>query len=108
MLLSAVVYLSGRKQDEAEVDFTTALQKAPLFSSKLSILPSKKIDYPMLDVALDALCSAKFLLKKQIIAACISGAASDGKFSIEESEILRAIASSLDCPLPPMLSDSEL
>ena len=43
------------------------------------------------------------MVKKQVIEACASAIASDGMVTTGEGELLRAIADSLDCPMPPLL-----
>jgi Zn-dependent protease with chaperone function len=56
-----------------------------------------------MDKALDTLALASPALKKQIVGACAACVASDGCTTIEEAELLRAVADSLDCPIPPFL-----
>jgi len=43
-----------------------------------------------------------------MLAACTTCIAYDGKVTIEEAELLRAIADSLDCPLPPLLISEKI
>ena len=35
--------------------------------------------------------------------ACAGCIAADGRATVEEGELLRAVADSLDCPMPPLL-----
>jgi len=53
--------------------------------------------------ALDNLAAASPRLKKRILDACSACIATDGVVSLAEGELLRAIADSLDCPMPPLL-----
>jgi len=41
-------------------------------------------------------------VKRAVIAAVTAAIAADGKVTIEESELLRAIAAALACPIPPI------
>ena len=54
-----------------------------------------------LDEALDKFSQASPLVKRQILVACVTAAARDGKLSSREAELLRTIADSIGCPLPP-------
>jgi Zn-dependent protease with chaperone function len=54
-----------------------------------------------LDKALDKFSQASPLVKRQILVACVTAAARDGKLSSREAELLRTIADSIGCPLPP-------
>ncbi len=50
--------------------------------------------------ALDKLGEASPGLKKRIISACVRTMSLDGRVTVGEAELLRAICESLDCPLP--------
>ena len=67
-------------------------------------LPAGDPDLGSLDRALDDLAVAAPGLKKQILAGCASCVGADGRITLEEGELLHAIADSLDCPLPPLRS----
>ena len=60
-------------------------------------------DLSKLDVALVRLDQASPLLKKQILNAAAQTVAADGAIKEEEAELLRAIADTLDCPIPPFI-----
>jgi hypothetical protein len=57
--------------------------------------------------ALDRLAAAPPPIKKAVIEACAACIGFDGRITIEEGELLRAIAASLDCPMPPLLASHE-
>ena len=42
-------------------------------------------------------------MKKPLLAACAATVATDRQVSIEEAELLRVIADTLGCPVPPLL-----
>ncbi len=54
--------------------------------------------------ALDVLVMASPPVKKRVLDACAAVVAADGKVTATEGELLRAIADSLDCPMPPLIS----
>jgi len=43
------------------------------------------------------------LQKPRILKACMQAANADGAFALPEVELLRVIAATLDCPVPPLL-----
>ena len=45
--------------------------------------------------------------KRDIMAACVRCVESDGRVSLEEAQLLRAIADAMDIPLPPPLPDAQ-
>jgi hypothetical protein len=53
--------------------------------------------------ALDRLAQAAPQIKKNLLEACIHAVGVDGVILEGEAELLRAIADTLDCPMPPMM-----
>ena len=41
--------------------------------------------------------------KPRVLKACVEAAAADGQFRLAEMELVRAVAATLDCPLPPVI-----
>ena len=60
-------------------------------------------DLEQLDVALGRLDQAAPLLKQKILQACAQTVAVDGVVTDVEAELLRAVADTLDCPIPPYI-----
>jgi uncharacterized protein YktB (UPF0637 family) len=56
----------------------------------------------LLDAALDRLAQAAPRVKKNVLLACAQTVATDGKVLDREAELLRAIAETLDCPIPTL------
>jgi Zn-dependent protease with chaperone function len=69
-----------------------------------SALPPRDLDLKSLDLALNELDAAAPQLKRRILAACATCIGADGRVTLEEGELLRAIADSLGCPIPPLQS----
>ena len=57
-----------------------------------------------IDSALDNLAAAVPKLKRIILAACVACVLADRQVTVAEAELLRAVADSLGCPMPPLLS----
>ncbi len=55
-----------------------------------------------IDAALNRLSDAVPVIKKNLITACAQVVAADGVIVETEAELLRAIADTLDCPIPPL------
>jgi uncharacterized tellurite resistance protein B-like protein len=55
------------------------------------------------DAALNRLCQAVPQIKKNVLNACAQTVAADGVIQEMEAELLRAIADTLDCPIPPFI-----
>lgn len=60
--------------------------------------------FDQLDAALDRLDRATPLIKKQILYACGKTVMADQRISSEEAELLRAVADTIGCPIPPFVS----
>ena len=58
-----------------------------------------------IDSALDHLSQAAPGVKRRVVEACAFCIAADGIVQTEEGELLRAITTALDCPLPPFLAE---
>jgi len=55
-----------------------------------------------IDAALDRLALAVPIIKKNLIDACVRVVGADGVIQEAEAELLRAVADTLDCPMPPL------
>jgi Zn-dependent protease with chaperone function len=67
-------------------------------------LPPPNLDLQALDRALNELDAAAPPVKRQILNACAASVGADGRVTLEEGELLRAIADALGCPVPPLQS----
>jgi Zn-dependent protease with chaperone function len=56
------------------------------------------------DDALERLAAASPAVKQRVIDACAHAVAVDGQVTVAEAELLRAIASTMDIPLPPLVA----
>ena len=65
--------------------------------------PVKEARLRSLDEALDQLAKLTPPAKRRLIHAAAATVASDGKITAREAELLRAVAATLACPMPPLL-----
>jgi Zn-dependent protease with chaperone function len=103
VLLSALACAGNT--DPAEV--TKAFdQGARIFQDAPDALQfdSSAYDLDKIDASLNRLNQATPQIKKQILNACAETVAADGFIQESEAELLRAIADTLDCPIPPFLT----
>ena len=56
-----------------------------------------------LDRALDRLQRLRYKDRARLLDAAVEGVCSDGHTTIEEVELLRALAAAISCPMPPVL-----
>jgi len=105
LMLSLLSYLEHRDEAEAKQAFDNA--KRSVSAGALNILPKDSISLDSLNEAMDELEYLKPPIKKRFLQACVSCISYDGKVTIKAYELTRAIASCLDCPMPPVLVDKE-
>ena len=67
------------------------------------MLPRENCGVEPLDAALNRLALAVPIIKKNLIEAAARVVGADGVILEAEAELLRAIADTLDCPMPPFI-----
>jgi Zn-dependent protease with chaperone function len=103
VLLSALARFGGR--EEMDRSFAAAVTE---LGTALELLPPQETSLRDVDRALRKLDSLPPLLKRNVIRACTSSIAADRRITVEEGVLLRAVADSLDCPVPPFLPGQTL
>lgn len=74
----------------------------------LSLLAPDRAGLAELDRALPQLAELTPQLKRQLMTACADFISADHEITVEEAELFRAIADTLDCPVPPLLPGQSL
>lgn len=69
----------------------------------LTLLPREQCGVDKIDAALNRLALAVPTIKKNLIEACVYTVGADGVMLESEAELLRAVADTLDCPIPPFV-----
>ena len=88
----------------ADAAFRDGADQLKLIAEQLSLLSPDACEFDRLDLALDKLSSASFPIKQRLLLACAQTVTHDNEVRDEEAELLRAFASSLGCPMPPLLA----
>jgi Zn-dependent protease with chaperone function len=103
VLLSMLSHAGAAVPAEAARAFESARGQLSGVRSLPTLLPREKLDLRALDRALGRLRDTAPRLRGEILGACVAAVATDGKVTIAEGELLRAVSDSLGCPMPPLL-----
>lgn len=103
ILLSALAEAGHENEAEAETSFNQARELLRL-NSPISFDVKYSRNTKALEKAVDNLQYLKPLQKPMLLKAMVKCIDADGLVTPEERELLRAIASLLDCPIPPLLA----
>jgi Zn-dependent protease with chaperone function len=104
VLLSALAYLGQEEPDKIQFAFQQGAQLLSYTAQvELRLLPEEQCELAQVDAALNRLCQAVPQIKKNVLNACAQTVAADGVIQEMEAELLRAIADTLDCPMPPFI-----
>ncbi|MEO6750858.1 MAG: M48 family metallopeptidase [Opitutus sp.] len=102
VVLSALANVSSSNSGEIEKAFRAGATHLGPKADGLQHLPREKSGLEQLDTALDRLALATPQIKKNLLEACVQVVGADGVIHEREAELLRAIADTLDCPIPPI------
>lgn len=101
-LISALSHLGHADQNEAKAVFEQA--SAGFAAEKMLVFRARdECSLKLVGEALDKLEQASAAVKKRVLKAATLSVVADGVVTVAEGELLRAIADSLDCPMPPLL-----
>ncbi|MEY2429590.1 MAG: hypothetical protein QOJ40_2475 [Verrucomicrobiota bacterium] len=107
VILSALAYVG---QDDPEKIRAAFQQGAELLSynaqAEVTLVTPAQCDLSQVDAALNRLTQAAPQIKKNVLTACAQTVAADGVIQEMEAELLRAVADTLDCPMPPFIPNS--
>jgi hypothetical protein len=99
IVLSALAYAGHTQPSEVQRAFQAGAND--LLGPVTMALP-QQCTFETFDAALSQLAQAAPMVKRSILEAVVACIAADGKMTIEENELLRAVAAALSCPLPPV------
>jgi hypothetical protein len=99
VVLSALAHLSPKNSDTA---FAEGAAQLPAIASELTLLETSASGLEQMDAALDKLALCTLPIKQRLLVAAGHVIASDGTVTEEEGELYRALAATLDCPMPAM------
>jgi Zn-dependent protease with chaperone function len=104
VLLSVLAHAGHSNEQEAEAAFMAAKEFLEL-NMGMQYQHNLGANTGRLEKALDKLNTLKPLEKPKLLKAMVTCINADGKVTGEESELLRAVGSLLDCPIPPLLPE---
>jgi Zn-dependent protease with chaperone function len=104
VVLSALANVGSSDAGEIQKAFATGAPylRAP-DDGDLTLLPREQCGVDKIDTALNRLALAVPTIKKNLIEACVYTVGADGVMTESEAELLRAVADTLGCPIPPFV-----
>ncbi len=104
-LLSVLLKAGAKNDNDEDADFAKYIKN---FTDKPVQRPqisnAKPIQFP---IVLNTLNQLAPICKEKLIHVLLECVADDGIVNLSEAELIRAIAASLECPIPPILATSE-
>jgi hypothetical protein len=102
VVLSALAHASSDDASEAARAFAEGAAQLKLVEGMIALLPESQSGLVPLDAALDKLAGASGPIKQRLLMAAAHVVSADGVLLTQEAELLRAVAASLDVPVPPI------
>lgn len=102
VLLSILVHSTSQKDISKQ---QALLAGAEMLDFSVELKAVESISFEDLNAALDQLALLKPLQKPALLKACVACINADKNVLPIEVELLRAIAATIDCPMPPLLAD---
>jgi Zn-dependent protease with chaperone function len=103
-LLSALSHLGHTDKTSAINAFRAGASVLESNGETLQLRPLSDCGLADIEKALDRLALTSLPLKKRILEAMSRTVVADGRIQQREAELLRAIADSLGCPMPPLIT----
>jgi hypothetical protein len=103
-VLSLLARVGADDEAAAAAAFRHAVQHFREPGVALELVPKEQSSLRDLDNDLDRLAVVSTKVKKWLLVGCVQCLVHDRKITVDEAGLFRAIASSLDCPVPPWLT----
>ena len=97
VVLSSVARAGQNRPEEIERAFGAGTS---VLAAPLSLLPREQCTFESFDAALGELSQTGPEVKRSVISAVMACVMADGKTTLDESDLVRAIAAALACPVP--------
>lgn len=104
LVLSALAQIGENNPDSAAYAFSSGLFRLPGAAQQEKPKAPIKCNFSDLKKSIENLRQATPKLKQTIVDACSHTVLIDNKITDQEKDLLRAIAMTLDCPIPPFLN----
>ena len=102
VVLSALAHASSDNAAEAAKAYAEGASQLKLVEGRIRFMDEAESGLVELDRALDKLAQASGPIKQRLLVAATYVVSADGVLLSQEAELLRAIAASLDVPVPPL------
>jgi len=103
LILSALAHVGAENETEARTAFANGAEYLDSRNLKPEFVPRNQWDLTKVDAALTKLAAYHQPLKLNVLLACGYTAVANGRINDREAELLRAIADSFDCAIPPFI-----
>ncbi|HZO86516.1 MAG TPA: M48 family metallopeptidase [Verrucomicrobiae bacterium] len=103
VLISALARVGHADLAATTAAFESGMNTLGSEASGLKLLNLEQCGITHIDHVLARLAQASPGIKKRVLRACAYAVAADNLIQTEEAELLRAIAETLDCPIPPFI-----
>ena len=107
LLLSALSRVGADSAPAAAAAFAAAVARIPPLAGQIQLLSTEICTLERVSAALDRLVQASPAIRKVVLVAGSAAVAADGVVEPDEADLLRAVADSLDCPIPPLLDSPQ-
>ena len=106
-ILTSVARVGHQDETLAQQAFTRGLIVLQEEKTEFAFLPAAESGIACLERSFAALETTSPLIKRRLLGACLECLRHDGKVTVAELELFRAIADAIGCPLPPWLDISQ-
>ncbi|MDQ6957616.1 MAG: M48 family metallopeptidase [Mariprofundaceae bacterium] len=106
IVLGFLAWVGERQQSDAKNAYKKAMQALDATDEE-ALAERGTHNLKHVDAALKRMRLAAPMVKEKLLQACVTCVMADNHASVRETELLRAIADSLDCPMPPLLNESK-
>ena len=103
VLISALAHLGADDPKAANVAFRRGMDALSPETTGLRLLELSQCGVEPIDAVVTRLSEASLAIKRRVLDACAQAVACDSVIRAEEAELLRAIAETLNCPIPPFV-----
>jgi Zn-dependent protease with chaperone function len=104
ILLSALAHSGNEEEAMKQQAFAAGVVKMRVPPQKIKLLNINECGFDKMDIALDHIKKSVPAIKRRVMEGMAWCAAIDKTITLEEAEMIRAIADAIDCPVPPMIS----
>src|SRR5258708_11091945 len=104
VILSSLAHAGSDDPTEIAASFADGASQLPLIKAQLRLVSAETCDFRRLNEALNHLATASLPIKQRTLTASAYVVAHDRVIRPTETDLLRAFADALECPMPPLLA----